>query len=151
MTDEPDATSDQDPLDDLDDGLLLPTRDPLDEEPDPPTATAVEPRFPDVRAFVTELLALAWGRTVRDTDTDFRWCPHWHEHPTVVERLSALWQAHERARTEGGSAPTKWWREADHTRTQLTAPKGPFARCGPERHQLPTPLPTAEPAEVRAV
>jgi len=123
----------------------------LDDPADDPDSRGEEgdeglllaPRFADVRAFVVGLLAHAWARRVRETDGDFCWCPHWHQHPVVVERLTALWDAYEHARTQGGTGLTRWWREADQTRTQLTAPKGPFARCGPEGHQLPPPLPTA--------
>jgi hypothetical protein len=135
--------------DDLDDGLL--DHDPVargepaaDGSPEAEAAAAEPTRFPDVHAFVTEHLAHAWARSLRDTDTAFRWCPRWHAHPPVLDRLTALWQAYEAMHTEGGTGPARWWRDhADPTLRVLTDPKGPFARCTTERHQQPTPLPTA--------
>jgi hypothetical protein len=127
-----------DPLDE-DDGLLLPAgaqAGPL-REPEPTT------KFRDVHHFVSDYLVVVWGRTVRETDHGFRWCPKWDQHPAAVERLTALWQAYEVLHREGGVAPSQWWtHHADPHYAILTAPGGPFARCGPGRHQTSPPLPT---------
>jgi hypothetical protein len=118
----------------------------LDPPPAPADVTEAEdgPRYADVHAFVAEHLAEAWGRALRDPDNAFRWCTHWHEHSAARERLTALWQAWETARVEGGTALLRWWREADAVRAALTTPgQSPFDSCRPGRHRLPPPLPTA--------
>jgi hypothetical protein len=105
---------------------------------------AVAARYADVHAFVTEYLCTRWARVVRDPDNAFRWCARWWDHPAALDRLTALWQAYEVLRAEGGTGPARWWREhADPTLTVLTDPRnGPFAGCGPHRHQLPPTLPS---------
>jgi hypothetical protein len=111
--------------------LLHPVRDP---------ATFV---FGDVHAFVSEHLANLFAHPVRDGDTTFKWCPHWAEHPGAHARLTALWQAWEALHDGTGTGPSAWWRDhAEPTMRALTHPEGPFARCGPTRHQLPPALPT---------
>jgi hypothetical protein len=113
-------------------------------EPEPASAPPAAPvtRYPDVHAFVTEHLTTMWSRVIRDPDSTFRWCPRWAEHPAAHDRLTALWQAYEALRAEGGTGPSRWWVEhADPTMTALTDPRGQFTGCGPERHQLPPDLP----------
>ncbi len=106
--------------------LLHPVRDP---------ATFV---FGDVHAFVNEHLANLFAHPVRDGDATFKWCPHWAEHPGAHARLTALWQAWEALHDGTGTGPSAWWRDhAEPTMRALTHPEGPFARCGPTRHQLP--------------
>jgi hypothetical protein len=112
-----------------------------DGDGDAPTAG---PRFADVHAFVADYLATVWARTIRDPDNAFRWCPHWHAHPVALDRLTALWRAYELLHDMAGGedAPNRWWLDhADPTRAALCTPDGPFARCGPGRHQLPPDLP----------
>jgi len=102
-------------------------------------------RFADVHSFVADYLAEARGRPVRDTDPTFRWRARWLEHRTVVDRLTDLWQAHEALHDEGATGAARWWRDhADPGLQALTHPKGPFAHCGPDRHQLPPRLPLAD-------
>lgn len=124
-----------------DDGLFAPGGD----EP-----AADGPRFPDVYAFVGEYLAKVWARTIRDPDNAFRWCPHWHEHPVALDRLTALWRAYETLHGPAGGeeGPSRWWLDhADPTRAALCAPDGPFARCSANRHQIPPSLPTVPVSE----
>jgi hypothetical protein len=124
---------------DADDGLLLPVGVEPVEPARPPTT------YRDVRHFVTEYLVVMWARTVRDTDHGFKWCPHWHEHPAAVERLTALWQAYEALHRDGGTGPSQWWtHHADPHHAALTSPDGPFARCGPGRHQRSPLLPSEQ-------
>jgi hypothetical protein len=110
-----------------------------DRAPQPPLT-----RHTDVHAFVTDYLARVWARVVRDPDNAFRWCAKWWDHPVALDRLTALWHAYEALHNEGGTGPARWWREhADPTLTVLTDPRtGPFAGCGPQRHQLPPELPS---------
>jgi hypothetical protein len=141
-----------DPLAALDE-VLAPT-----SAPDPGGGAATAPgsaadrgpaaaRYADVHAFVTGYLCPRWARVVRDPDNAFRWCSRWWDHPVALDRLTALWQAHETLHTEGGTGPARWWREhADPTLTVLTDPRnGPFAGCGSGRHQLPPALPSDPP------
>lgn len=133
-------------MSDFDDDLLLANDQNRSDGGGEPGADAPQTRFADVHAFVVDYLAHAWARCLRETDTAFRWCPHWHQHPAVLDRLDALWRAYEALHAEGGTGPARWWRDhADPSLAAITSPKGPFARCGPERHQLPPPLPTAPP------
>ncbi len=37
------------------------------------------------------------------------WCGQWQEHAEAVERVTALWEAWEAARAEGGNAMSYWW------------------------------------------
>jgi hypothetical protein len=116
----------------------------------PAPAPAPVTRYPDVHAFVRDHLARVWSRMVRDPDNTFRWCPRWAEHPAAHDRLTALWQAWEALQAEGGTGPSRWWVEhADPTLVALTDPRGQFAQCGPDRHQLPPDLPlVSSPADL---
>lgn len=138
-----------DPLAALDE-VLGPTHvvDTTAEGVEQPLAT----RYPDVHAFVAEYLCPRWARVVRDPDNTFRWCAKWWDHPVALDRLTALWHAYEALHNEGGTGPARWWREhADPTLTALTDPRtGPFAGCGPQRHQLPPALPSDRPTTVTA-
>jgi hypothetical protein len=121
---------------DPDDELLLP----IGAEPVAPDEPAT--KFRDVQHFVTEYLVVIWARTMRDTDHGFKWCPQWEQHPAAVARLTALWQAYEALHRDGGTGPSTWWtHHADPHHAALTAPDGPFARCGPGRHLTAPPLP----------
>jgi len=101
--------------------------------------------FPDVHAFVTEHLVHLYARPIRDGDEHFKWCPRWWEHIAAHSRLTALWQAWEALHDGTGTGPAHWWRDyADPTMAALTAPDGPFAHCGPARHQPPPALPVVE-------
>jgi hypothetical protein len=113
---------------------------------------AAAARYSDVHAFVAEYLCPRWARVVRDPDNAFHWCAKWWDHPVALDRLTALWQAHEVLHApepdgRAGTGPARWWREhADPTLTALTDPRnGPFAGCGPQRHQLPPALPSDPP------
>lgn len=109
-------------------------------------------RYADVHAFVVEYLCPRWARVVRDPDNAFRWCARWWDHPAALDRLTALWLAYEALHApepdgRPGTGPARWWREhADPALTVLTDPRnGPFAGCGPARHQLPPALPSDPP------
>jgi Domain of unknown function (DUF4913) len=123
-------------------------------EPDPDShplpqntqAKPAEPHFPTVHAFVSGFLVKVYARKFRDQDTSFKWCAQWFHHAEAVCRLEALWKAFEALRTDPGTGASVWWRDhADPCMTALTAPDGPFAKCGPDRHQTPPELPTDDP------
>ncbi|HEX3825660.1 MAG TPA: DUF4913 domain-containing protein [Sporichthyaceae bacterium] len=112
----------------------------------PDGADLAWPRFADVHAFVADYLAKMWARTIRDPDNTFRWCAKWWDHPLALDRLTALWRAHEAMHAQDGADASSWWTDhADPTRKALCAPDGPFTRCGPGRHQVPPELPIATP------
>jgi hypothetical protein len=142
------------PLDALDEVLGPPANHPGPADrgaPEPGYRDTPEARYPDVHAFVGEYLCPRWARVVRDPDNAFRWCARWWDHPVALDRLAALWQAYESMHAEGGTGPARWWREhADPTLTVLTDPRsGPFAGCGPHRHQLSPALPSDPPDHAR--
>ncbi len=63
---------------------------------------------------------------VRNTASD-RWCRQWWAHPEAAQRLEALWEAYETARSsKDGGAFAAWWRtEADHHLPLLYSDQGP--------------------------
>jgi hypothetical protein len=67
----------------------------------------------------------------RPLDTGGRvWCPHWHEHPEAVSRLTALWLEWERAAAGDGRGMAGWWLSyCDPTMAVLLDPDGPFTDC----------------------
>lgn len=146
--------------DQLDDGLLHPadqTAAPAgsgfaaEPEIDSETGDAGETEdpklhFPTVYAFVADFLVHVYPRQLRDQDNAYKWCPRWFLHPGALSRLEALWKAFEALRLEPGVAASTWWNEhADPCMTVLTDPAGPFARCGPGKHQQSPPLPVEDP------
>ena len=58
-------------------------------------------------------------------------CGQWQEHAEVVERVSALWEAWEPARAEGGNAMSYWWTVHfdAHGCPRGLGWEGPFSAC----------------------
>jgi cytosine/adenosine deaminase-related metal-dependent hydrolase len=137
------STPDDEPVDPLAalDEILAPAPA---HDPTAGTAAPSLPGFEDVHEFVTQYLCPRWARVVRDPDNTFRWCAKWWDHPVALDRLTALWQAHQVLHAEGGTGPARWWREyGDPALLALAEPRsGPFAGCGPDRHRLPPTLPS---------
>jgi hypothetical protein len=105
-----------------------------------------EPHFSTLHAFVSQFLVKVYARQVRDQDPGFKWCAQWFHHAAAVCRLEALWKAFEALRNDPGTGASIWWRDhADPCISALTGPDGPFAKCGPDRHQAPPALPTVDP------
>ncbi len=83
----------------------------------------IDPQFTTVEEFVTEWVMPLY---VRNTASD-RWCRQWWAHPEAAQRLEALWEAYETARSsKDGGAFAAWWRtEADHHLPLLYSDQGP--------------------------
>jgi hypothetical protein len=85
-----------------------------------------------------------------------RWCPTWWEHPEAVERLKALWMAHQALEFSlEMEAVSNWWlHHWDAHRAILFHDKGPFRNCDAERGHLASssdkrvlPIPAAPPED----
>lgn len=78
-------------------------------------------------------------RWVADS-SDHRWCAHWHEHPEVYIRITALWRSWEHLSTDPDTGMSVWMRDhLDHHLGVILSGTGPFARCktsdaGSEHH-----------------
>ncbi|WP_410872196.1 DUF4913 domain-containing protein [Nocardia sp. A7] len=103
--------------------------------------------YEGVYEFVTEYLSQVYRRQVTDI-SDTVWCPEWWHHSEAVIRLSALWQAWEHHRLQGGTGISVWFLDhADPHMTKLFDPKGPFKYCSVRNgHKaMLEPLPFKEP------
>ena len=80
------------------------------------------------------------------------WCGQWQEHAEVVERVTALWEAWEAARAEGGNAMSYWWTVHfdAHWTALADSATGPFSACArrgqhsSDLHALPSDFDGAE-------
>jgi hypothetical protein len=60
------------------------------------------------------------------------WCDRWYDHPEVVARLFAVWQAHLQARQEESmEASSNWWLSHwdRHAAVLFDRQNGPFRAC----------------------
>ncbi len=102
---------------------------------DPP----VPPAYDNVHDWVTGHFVHLYARHLGG---EFRWCASWWDHAEALSRLEALWRAWETLRLNPGLGMATWYR--DHLDPQLPillGQTGPFARCTPDRHTDPGPLP----------
>lgn len=105
-----------------------------------PHDVPVEPLFPDVEAWVTYWFVPVFARSASN---EVRWCGQWWAHGEAITRLTALWHAWETLRLDPGLGMGTWFRDhLDPQLRELVAPRGPFARCTPDRHEASKPLPT---------
>jgi hypothetical protein len=109
-----------------------------------PDADPAEPQpvFANVDAFMSGYLRHVVERGSTGGGSPFHWCPRWWSHPEAVSRIYVLWRTWECLRLDAQVGMSLWWR--DHLGPHLdalTSPGGPFARCRPDRHRDPEPLP----------
>lgn len=140
-----------------DDAAPVAAAEPQPAEPAEPAAPAAkpEPLFTDLDAFIRGYLAPVVERhVVLGASSGVAWCPQWWLHPEGISRLYALWRAWETLRVaDPDTGMSIWWRDHfDPHFAALTAERGPFGKCSPDRgHQPPGPLPVdPAPPEVLA-
>lgn len=62
--------------------------------------------------------------------SDKKWCAHWHEHPEVFVRITALWRSWEHLSTDPDTGMSVWMRDhLDHHLNVIISPTGPLERC----------------------
>lgn len=89
----------------------------------------------DIRAvFLDWVTAHFAGVEYVHTEKRAPWCPEWWQHPEVVSRLWALWQAREQAEVDAGenlSALSDWWLSHwdRHAAILFDSSRGPFRNC----------------------
>ena len=94
-------------------------------------------RFTDVAAWVQQWLAPSLSMHVQGDGRGTVFCPQWWDHDPVVVRLTALWEAWEKA--SAAKTQSTWWvQHADpHLKALCDGETGPMRRCGEHRH-VPT-------------
>ena len=93
--------------------------------------------YANVAQFVTEQLAPVYRRQLDPAgrSTTFTWCAQWWRHDEAVSRLTGLWRAWEKLRTDPSTGLAVWWQNyADPTMRVLFEEKGPFHGCTPREH-----------------
>ena len=93
--------------------------------------------YVNVAEFVTEQLAPVYRRQLDPAgrSTTFTWCAQWWRHEEAVSRLTGLWRAWEKLRTDPSTGLAVWWRDyADPTMRVIFEEKGPFHGCTPRTH-----------------
>lgn len=106
----------------------------------PPPAPAADPAgddsdflYPNVEAWILEEFVPVHARPIGG---EFRWCLQWWDHVEAVSRFEALWKAWEKLRLDPVFGMAVWYRDyLDISLPMITGPRGPFARCSPERHE----------------
>lgn len=103
------------------------------------------PRFGHVEEFVSEFLSIAIQR--KQNSLRSVWCPKWWAHPEAVLRLTALHDAFEALRLQGGTGMSIWW--VGHADPQLAVlfnrENGPFMFCVGGHTDVDCPLEHATP------
>lgn len=138
-----------DPLDQLEtllDQLMGPT--PPETTPDTSAPdddqSAPKPLFANVGQFVDQYLSpVVERRVAAGAASGIPWCRKWWAHPEALSRIYALWRAWECLRvSDPATGMSIWWRDhLDPHLAALTSDNGPLARCRPDRHVDPVPLP----------
>lgn len=109
-----------------------------------------EEQFPDVYAFVEQLLAPVIQRRINTkAGADLAWDPEWWHYPEVVVRLQALHRAWEAAYdSDDLSAMSQWWiHHCDpHMDRILNGQTGPFHKYNPD---TASPIPPGLPVTPR--
>jgi len=104
-----------------------------------PAEPTIEPAFASLEAWVIEHFTQLYSRPL---GAQWRWCASWWAHAEAISRLEALWRSWETLRLEPRLGMGIWYRDhLDHQLPILLGQTGPFARCTPDRHTDPAPLP----------
>jgi len=118
------------------------------EAPEEEQAATPAPYYPTVEAFVRELLAPTYRRSLGGHGV--AWCPYWWRHAEGIARLEAIWRAWEYLRLDPATGISVWFRDhCDPHMAVLLSADGPFRGCSPEKGHVGrgNPLPIEPPPE----
>jgi hypothetical protein len=107
--------------------------DDYDDEVEDEHAEAPALLYPDLNAFVTDLIACIYERPLPNGRRT--WCPQWWKHDEAVYRLQALWTAWEYMRVNDGPTAAATWlvNYADPIMNALFDAEGVFKGCSVEK------------------